>query len=120
MTTLTVITLFNFITLFLLLTISTLLFVPPELFSNWTSLGSKQPTLINYINLIWFITSLGILAGAMGSTVENADKIKRATYSFRQYYRNKQLEQENDADYNNDEESNDYAGRKQTHREEEE
>ncbi|MGO2833073.1 MAG: hypothetical protein ACTIBX_03070 [Staphylococcus saprophyticus] len=120
LTTLTVITLFNFITLFLLLTISTLLFVPPELFSNWTSLGSKQPTLINYINLIWFITSLGILAGAMGSTVENDDKIKRATYSFRQYYRNKQLEQENDADYNNDEESNDYAGRKQTHREEEE
>ena len=55
----------------------------------------------------------------MGSTVENADKIKRATYSFRQYYRNKQLEQENDADYNS-EESNDYAGRKQTHREEEE
>lgn len=120
LTTLTMITLFNFITLFILLTISTLLFVPPDLFSNWTSLGSKQPTVVNYINLIWFITSLGILAGAMGSTVENADKIKRATYSFRQYYRNKQLEQENDDDYSVDEESNHYAGRKQTHREEDE
>ncbi|MEJ7228417.1 hypothetical protein WL261_11875, partial [Staphylococcus epidermidis] len=49
-TTLTTITLFNFLSLFLLLTVSTLLFVPPELFSNWTALNSKEPTLINYIN----------------------------------------------------------------------
>ncbi len=117
-TTLITITLFNFLSLFLLLTVSTLLFVPPELFSNWTTLNSKEPTLINYINLIWFITSLGILAGAMSSTVENAEKIKRVTYSFRQYYRNKQLEQEEEDIYGKHEEHHSYVGEKQTHREE--
>lgn len=109
LTTLFAITIFNFAALFILLTISTLLFVPPEIFSSWTSLNEKQPTFVNYINLIWFITSLGILAGAMGSTVENAEKIKRVTYSFRQYYRYKELEQDDDntnstnqaSDYNN-------------------
>lgn len=116
--TLSTITFFNFIALYILLTVSTLLFVPPELFSNWTSLNSKEPTVLNYINLIWFITSLGILAGAMGSTVENAEKIKRVTYSFRQYYRAKSLEQEdenNSSDYAQDDY---YEGKKQSHHEE--
>ena len=74
-TTLLTITFLNFIVLYILLSLSTILFVPPELFSNWTSLNSEHPTILNYINLIWFITSLGILAGAMGSTVENAEKL---------------------------------------------
>ncbi|MGJ5713591.1 hypothetical protein ACSBRB_10695, partial [Staphylococcus auricularis] len=72
-------------------------------------MNEKQPTFVNYINLIWFITSLGILAGAMGSTVENAELIYRVTYSFSHYYSYKELEQIDDytnssnqaADYNN-------------------
>ena len=39
------------------------------------------------MRLIWFVSSLGLLAGAMGSTVENEEKIRRITYSYRQYHR---------------------------------
>ena len=35
-----------------------------------------------------------LLAGAMGSTVENEEKIRRITYSYRQYHRYKEAEQE--------------------------
>ena len=44
--------------------------------------------------MIWFVASLGLLAGAMGSTVENEEKIRRITYSYRQYHRYKEAEQE--------------------------
>ena len=101
-----------------MLSLSTILFVPPELFSNWTSLNSEHPTILNYINLIWFITSLGILAGAMGSTVENAEKIKRVTYSFRQYYRSKSLEQEDEDSSSAYAKADYYEGEKQSHHEE--
>src|SRR5699024_8896368 len=87
-------------------------------FSNWTSLNSKEPTVLNYINLIWFITSLGILTGAMGSTVENAEKIKRVTYSFRQYYRAKSLEQEDENNSSDYDQNDYYEGKKQSHNEE--
>ena len=117
-TTLLTITFLNFIVLYILLSLSTILFVPPELFSNWTSLNSKHPTILNYINLIWFITSLGILAGAMGSTVENAEKIKRVTYSFRQYYRSKSLEQEDEDSSSAYAKADYYEGEKQSHHEE--
>ena len=43
------------------------------------------------MRLIWFVSSLGLLAGAMGSTVENEEKIRRITYSYRQYHRYKKL-----------------------------
>ncbi|AYX90697.1 MULTISPECIES: hypothetical protein [Staphylococcus] len=117
-TTLLTITFLNFIVLYILLSLSTILFVPPELFSNWTSLNSEHPTILNYINLIWFITSLGILAGAMGSTVENAEKIKRVTYSFRQYYRSKSLEQEDEDSSSAYAKADYYKGEKQSHHEE--
>jgi hypothetical protein len=35
-----------------------------------------------------------LLAGAMGSTVENEEKIRQITYSYRQYHRYKEAEQE--------------------------
>ena len=41
-----------------------------------------------------FIITLGLLAGAMGSTVENEEKIRQITYSYRQYHRYKEAEQE--------------------------
>ena len=40
--------------------------------------------------ILWFVSSLGLLAGAMGSTVENEEKIRRITYSYRQYHRYKE------------------------------
>ena len=72
--TLFIITLLNYIILYLLLAISVSLFVPPSLFNQWTS-AHPHFTFINYVKLVWFVSSLGLLAGAMGSTVENEEKI---------------------------------------------
>ena len=91
--TLSLITLINYVILYLLLIISITLFVPVELFNSWTS-AQSQFTFSNYMRLIWFVSSLGLLAGAMGSTVENEEKIRRITYSYRQYHRYKEAEQE--------------------------
>ena len=86
--TLFIITLLNYIILYLLLAISVSLFVPPSLFNQWTS-AHPHFTFINYVKLVWFVSSLGLLAGAMGSTVENEEKIRQITYSYRQYHRYK-------------------------------
>lgn len=95
--TLFFITIANYGILFILLTISVSMFVPPEIFNSWTQ-ADEDFTVMNYINLIWLTTSLGILAGALGSTAESEDKIRSVTYSYRQYYRYLQLKEEDDSD----------------------
>ena len=70
--TLSVITLMNYFILYILLIISITLFVPVDLFNSWTSAKAQFTT--NYLRLIWFVASLGLLAGAMGSTVEDEEK----------------------------------------------
>lgn len=93
MLTLVVITLINYFVLYILLTISITLFVPVSLFNSWTS-AQAEFTFMNYVRLIWFVSSLGLLAGAMGSTVENEEKIRKITYSYRQYQRYKEAQEE--------------------------
>lgn len=95
--TLLFVTVANYGILFILLTISVTMFVPPEIFNEWTQ-ANENFTAMNYINLIWFTTSLGMLAGALGSTAESEDKIRNVTYSYRQSYRyNKLQEEDNDS-----------------------
>lgn len=94
-TTLLFVTVANYGILFILLTISISMFVPPEIFNDWTQ-ANENFTVMNYINLIWFTTSLGMLAGALGSTAESEDKIRNVTYSYRQSYRYNKLQEEND------------------------
>lgn len=91
--TLLFVTVANYCILFILLTISISMFVPPEIFNAWTR-ADESFTVMNYINLIWFATSLGMLAGALGSTAESEEKIRSVTYSYRQYYRYLQLQEE--------------------------
>lgn len=134
--TLIIITLMNYVILYLLLSISISLFVPVSLFNNWTS-ANPDFTFLNYLKLLWFVASLGLLAGAMGSTVENEEKIRRITYSYRQYHRYKEAKQEaeqhqhesNDetqqeveqsASNREDKDDEQYGGKKQDHREEDE
>lgn len=77
----------------LLLTISISLFVPIELFFESTSANSDS--IITYsLRLIWFVASLSILAGAFGSTVEDENRIRFITYSYRQNYRYNMIKQE--------------------------
>lgn len=89
------VTVVNYAIVYLLLTISILLFVPPGLFNSWNSVEAGTG-LYDYFNLIWFASSLGILAGALGSTVEDEDKIRNITYSYRQLYRQQQFKDEED------------------------
>ena len=132
--TLSMITLINYFILYILLAISITLFVPVDLFNSWTS-AKAQFTFTNYLRLIWFVASLGLLAGAMGSTVENEEKIRRITYSYRQYHRYKEAEQEQEQQEesqdvshqkveqqasSNENKDEQYEGKKQGHREEDE
>lgn len=98
--TLLFVTIANYVILFILLTISVTMFVPPEIFNDWTQ-ANEDFTVMNYINLIWFTTSLGILAGALGSTAESEEKIRSVTYSYRQLYRYQELQKEDDESEDN-------------------
>lgn len=122
------VTIVNYAIVYLLLTISIFLFVPPGLFSHWNSVESGTD-ISDYFNLIWFASSLGILAGALGSTVEDESKMQSITYSYRQMYRHKQIEEDTEQgeeqdevveESSNSEDTEEYQGEKQQHDEAEE
>lgn len=119
--TLLSLTLVNYLVVSLLLTISILIFVPMGLFETWTNVEANV-TWPDYLTLIWFTSSLGVLAGAFGSTVEEEEKIRNITYSYRQLFRYRQLEEEKDDDKDTpeDEKDEEYSGEKQSHDDEEE
>lgn len=81
--TLLIIIVVSYLILFLLLTISVALFVPNDLY-NMQTINEGNRTLGQFLYLVWFVTSLGFLAGALGSSVENEKKIRAMTYSYRQ------------------------------------
>ncbi|MEU7791315.1 hypothetical protein [Amycolatopsis sp. NPDC049159] len=39
---------------------------------------------VSYLKLVWLATSVGIVAGAVGSSVEDEERVRRATYSRRE------------------------------------
>lgn len=41
----------------------------------------------DYVNLSWLSASLGTMAGALGSSLENKETVRRATFSNREYER---------------------------------
>ncbi|WP_019377393.1 hypothetical protein [Virgibacillus halodenitrificans] len=98
--TLSSIVIINYIVLFMMFSIAISIFVPPELFQAWTGLD-EEPTFKYYLNLVWLVTSLGTLAGAIGAGLEKEDKIRNITYSFRQQQRYYEVGQE----YGNKEEA---------------
>lgn len=114
-------TLVIYVAVSVLLIVSILVFVPMGLFETWTEVDRdvKWP---DYLNLIWFNASLGILAGAFGSTVEDEEKVRSVTYSYRQMYRHRQLEQEaqEEEEVSEAEKDEEYVGEEQTHDESEE
>ena len=135
--TLLTLTILSYIMVSLLLTVSILTFVPMGLFETWTDAEVEYDVdWYDYLDLIWFTASAGILAGAFGSTVEQEDKIRNITYSYRQWYRYRQLEKEKEEQEKEEQESGtdeeeadekqeqgeeeEYAGEKQGHDEEEE
>lgn len=107
------ITIVNYLIVYLLLTVSIIIFVPMGLFETWTQIDPDVKWM-DYLNLIWFASSAGILAGALGSTVEDEEKIHNVTYSYRQMYRYRQIEDENEKK-SKAQQTEEYAGKEQTH-----
>lgn len=69
------------------------IFAPPSLFEAWTGI-EDEPTPEYYFALVWLITSLGTLAGAIGTGIEDEEKIRDITYSYRQKHRYYEMEKE--------------------------
>lgn len=115
--TLIVITVINYTVLFTLFSISTSIFVPEGIFDVATKEGADD-SIENFLRLAWLTTSLALLVGAVGATVEKEEKILKATYSYRQRNRYYEIEQQKESDDQADGES--YGGTQQTHKEQDE
>ncbi len=85
-TTLSMIVFINYVVLYGLFLVTIGIFVPPNLFEAGTDLNSDA-SIQHYFLLAWLITSLGTLAGSIGTASENETKIKQITYSYRQLNR---------------------------------
>lgn len=110
--TLAFITVMNYLVLFVVFALSISIFVPEGIFDAATKEGANN-SIENYLRLAWLATSLGLLVGAIGTTVEEEDEIRKITYSYRQ--RNRYYETEQGEDEFEDKES--YGGVQQTHKE---
>ena len=51
-----------------------------------------QAGLNNYLQLAWLATSMGIFAGALGSSADSHDDVLRATYGYRERLRRRASE----------------------------
>lgn len=96
--TLFIISVFNYIVLYCLFLVAISIFVPAELFEAVTDVDNDA-SLVYYFQLTWLITSLGTLAGSIGATSEDESKIRQITYSYRQINRSYEIEEEEDSDY---------------------
>lgn len=47
----------------------------------------NEAGLLDYVNLSWLSTSMGTIGGAVGSSMSNAEEVRRATFSNREYQR---------------------------------
>lgn len=80
--------------LYILFIVAVTIFVPPDMFEKAVD---HEVGPIDYLALVWLITSTATVAGAIGAAFENPDKIRKSTYSYRQYIRSKAIEEQNKA-----------------------
>lgn len=95
--TLSTIVLTYYLILFAAFSMALFLFVPPHLFEGWTGLD-REPSILDYLQLVWFVTSLGTIAGAIGTGLQHEDKIREITYSYRQKHRKYEMEEQKDVE----------------------
>lgn len=114
--TLFVITFINYLVLFILFLLSISLFVPEGIFDAVINEGTDE-SIENYLRLAWLTTSLSILVGAVGATVEKEEKIREVTYSYRQKNRYYEIEKQ---DENDEDAKTSYDGVQQSHKEQDE
>lgn len=69
---------------------------------DWGFMSKQLPkpaTLANFVLLAWLTTSMGVIAGALGSSADSYDAILRATYGSRE--RERRMAEEDQADDEN-------------------
>lgn len=96
-----------------------MLFVPDNLFQLWGKADGDN-SFLNYLRLTWFITSVGLLAGALGSVLEGDEKMKELTYSSRQFARSQKIDEQlekEEASSNYKEREEQHEGQVQSHKE---
>lgn len=88
--TITVSVLIAYVALFILIFLAALIFVE----GSYLQTTLKHPIDFgNYVILTWMATSLATVAGALGSGLEDEDKVREATYGYRQRQRSEQPEE---------------------------
>jgi hypothetical protein len=91
--TITTTVLFAYATLFTLVLLVAVVFVPSGYFQSTLKhpVGPGE-----YVTLAWFATSLATVAGALGSSLEHEDTVRKAAYGYRQRQRNERFEESED------------------------
>lgn len=126
--TLFVITVINYTVLLTLFTLSISLFVPEGIFDAATNDGATSQ-IESYLRLAWLTTSLALLVGAVGATIEREEVIRSATYSYRQRNRYYEIEKQREEDEQAEKDSHSgteqteeesHSGTEQTHKEQDE
>ncbi|MCU5745326.1 5,10-methylene-tetrahydrofolate dehydrogenase [Staphylococcus sp. SQ8-PEA] len=91
-TTLTVALAFYYVLLFVFFLLATLVVLPSGYLGQSMGLGGSA-TIVTYINLAWFASSISTVAAAIGAGLNNAELILESTYGYRQKQRYKLLKQ---------------------------
>lgn len=78
-----------YIFLFSLFLVAVIIFVPPDMFEK---VINTEVEVVNYLKLVWLITSASTIAGAIGAGLENAELVRKSTYGYRQYIRTKAID----------------------------
>lgn len=77
-----------YLVLFFLFLIAVTVFVPPDLYS---SEAGEDVSPLSYLRLAWLVTSVATFAGAIGVGLENAERVRKSAYSYRQYTRYEEM-----------------------------
>lgn len=90
-----------YLILFVLFLVAVTLFIPPSLLGS--TVGESVGWL-HFVALAWLSTSIGTVAGALGSSLESDETVRGATYGYRQQLRNRKVRerQADDDDGNQD------------------
>lgn len=94
--------LFAYMMIYLVLLFESAIFMPPSLL---TSRLEMPVDALNYVTATWVTTSVATLAGALGAGLEDTERVRRATFSWRMRRRFEEHEDAQEEDTVNREES---------------
>jgi hypothetical protein len=73
-----------YLTLFVIIAVAASFVIEPALLARTVG---HQVTAVDYLGLAWAATSMGIVAGALGSGLESEEAVHQATYGYREKQR---------------------------------